>query len=293
MKFFNIFNKLKLYISMVRYGNAHNLDFAVEHWSFFKDLQDFLKNSGGITNKRVLDIGCGKAAWLTLLFASAGARATGIDTEVVKLGFGFKKYSNILFKNGPERFLRTLIWEIFYAQPYFKELEKQADFKLDFSGIETFSMSAKDMHFSDQSFDLIISYEVIEHIPDLEVAVKEMKRVLKPDGIMIHYLHNYTSLSGGHHIAWKYPDKEPSDIVPPWDHLRQNLFPDIPSWISRKRGKEIRDIFEKYFTIEEWSPYLEEGRALLTEQIKAELSDYSEKELLTKGFLIIARPRME
>jgi len=40
--------------------------------------------------------------------------------------------------------------------------------------------------FDDNSFDIIFSSNVLEHITDLTTALGEMKRVLKPSGVMIH-----------------------------------------------------------------------------------------------------------
>jgi len=46
-------------------------------------------------------------------------------------------------------------------------------------------MSAEKMVFEDNFFDVIISFETIEHIQNLSLAVKEMYRVLKPNGKLI------------------------------------------------------------------------------------------------------------
>jgi hypothetical protein len=119
-----------------------------------------------------------------------------------------------------------------------------------------------------------------------------LHRVMKSDGIAYIYVHNYTSLSGGHHIAWKYPDTEPSTVVPPWDHLRQNRYPEIPSWVNRLRERDYRRAFEEQFEILDCFPTATEGKALLTPEIRAELADYSEEELLTKGFVVIAKPKV-
>lgn len=42
------------------------------------------------------------------------------------------------------------------------------------------------MEFEDESFDVIFSSNVLEHISDLPMALGEMKRVLKSNGIMVH-----------------------------------------------------------------------------------------------------------
>jgi len=45
--------------------------------------------------------------------------------------------------------------------------------------------SAEKMNFKDESFDLIICFDTIEHIKDKEDALSEIRRVLKKDGFFI------------------------------------------------------------------------------------------------------------
>lgn len=277
---------------MVRYSSAHRKDFAREHYAFFRRLRDDLRPLvGELEGLRVLDVGCGKSMWLTLLLDGAGARATGIDTEWVEPGGSPRKYWGILRANGPERALRTLIWDLVYARSYYAELARVCPFPLRFDRVDGRRMSATELEFDDATFDLVVSHEVFEHLPDVEGALRELRRVMKPDGVTYIYVHNYASLSGGHHIAWKYPDTEPSDVVPAWDHLRQNLHPDIPSWINRWREHRFREAFDRHFEVSDWIHTEREGEALLTPEIRAELAEYGEDELLTKGFVAVARPK--
>ena len=44
----------------------------------------------------------------------------------------------------------------------------------------------KTFPFPDKSFDVVFSSNVLEHIPDLEVILSEIQRVVKPDGCVIH-----------------------------------------------------------------------------------------------------------
>ncbi len=280
--------KAGLYLSMMHYGLFHNRDFAREHYAFYKKMLSYV---GVVNQSRVLDVGCGKSFWLTLLLASHGANVTGIDTEVVQPGFSKKKYIDLLNSNGFERALRTFIWEQFFAKPYFKELAGLNGTALDFDAVDLKAMSGSEMDFPDNTFDLVVSHEVFEHISDIPSALKGLQRVLKPEGTTYIYIHNFTSLSGGHHIAWKYPDTKPSRKVPAWDHLRDKRYPDIPSWLNGFREHEYRTEFEKYFEIIEWMSMDREGKSLLTKEIRQELSDYSEQELLTKGFVVVARPK--
>jgi SAM-dependent methyltransferase len=284
--------RFRLYLSMVGYANSHNQDFAREHWAFFRDMRGRLaalgKDPRGL---RILEVGCGKSYWLTLLLHGYGAKVTGIDTEVIVSGRSPAKYWRIWRQNGLERSARTLIWDLLYAAPYYRELAACADFALPQSGVDVRCGNVALPEFAPREFDLIVSHEVFEHIADVEAAAVRLQTLLKPDGLTYIYVHSFTSLSGGHHIAWKYPDTEPSTTVPPWDHLRQRLFPLIPSWVNGLREHQYRDIFTRHFDILDWLPTKPEGQHLLTPEIRSELAAYSEHELLNKGFIIVARPK--
>jgi SAM-dependent methyltransferase len=39
--------------------------------------------------------------------------------------------------------------------------------------------------YDDESFDLVITSETLEHVPDIDVALREIRRILKPDGMHI------------------------------------------------------------------------------------------------------------
>lgn len=279
--------RIGLYLSMLHYGLACNADFADEHYRFFASLQSYL---GPVTGKRVLDVGCGKSFWLTLLLANAGARVTGIDREVVRPGFSVGKYAALARTNGLERAVRTLVWESVFARPYYRALERLHGAPLSFSNCDLKVSAGAKLDFADATFDLVVSHEVFEHIDDVPGVVAELARILKPDGLTYIYVHSYTSLSGGHHIAWKHPDAAPSRMVAPWDHLRARRHALVPSWLNGWRERDYRAAFERNFAILDWIDLGEEGRALLTPELRAELAGYSERELLNKGFIIVARP---
>jgi ubiquinone/menaquinone biosynthesis C-methylase UbiE len=44
---------------------------------------------------------------------------------------------------------------------------------------------ARRLSFADASFDLVLSNSTLEHIPNFWLACEEMKRVLKPGGVMV------------------------------------------------------------------------------------------------------------
>ncbi len=54
----------------------------------------------------------------------------------------------------------------------------------DISNIELKQASAYDLPFTDDSVDLVYMVTVLTEIPDMGRALREIKRVLKPDGIL-------------------------------------------------------------------------------------------------------------
>jgi len=286
-------SRLRLYLNQLRYAACNTRRFARQHYEFFTNFEkQTAPYFDTLVGQRVLDVGCGKSYWFTLLLHSHGAQVTGIDTEVVEPpGSGRGKYARLLRHNGLERTLKTCCWDVIYSRAYYDEMRKIVPFPIRFDGLDLCQMDATRLDFSDNTFDLVVSHEVFEHLPDVPAVLSEMGRIMKVGAIAYIYIHNYTSLSGGHHIRWKYPDSEPPDDVPPWDHLRENRFPEIPSYINRLRLHEYRRMLEEKFELLEWQLIKREGECFLTPEIRAELVDYSEEELLTKGVTIIACPK--
>ena len=55
----------------------------------------------------------------------------------------------------------------------------------------------------DESFDFVVSYQVLEHVKSIEHIFSECIRVLKPGGFMYHVCPNYFSFYDGHYnIIW-------------------------------------------------------------------------------------------
>lgn len=283
--------RLYLYYEQIRYADSNSLRFAQENWDFFCKMRDYFNEMGiELKDKHILDVGCGKSYWLTLLLHSYGAIASGTDTEYVLPGKKISKYLKLVKHNGIERAAKTFYWDIMYGREYYRFLQNEATFPLNFDKLDIRQLMPPHYPYGDNEFDLLVSHEVFEHIADLPGALQEIKRILKPGAYTYIYVHLFPSISGGHHIAWKYPDENPSNRVPPWDHLRENRYPQIPSWINKMREHEYRECFEQAgFKIVDWITYATEGKSLLTPEIKAELSEYSEEELLKKGIVIVAQ----
>ena len=97
-------------------------------------------------------------------------------------------------------------------------------------------MDVKRLAFPDAYFDAAYSLNVFEHINDLEGAYRELRRVLKPGGLL--YLYSspiWTSYRGHHFNHWL---SDYVDLIPPWGHLylgKARLFEEI----ARKKGSAV------------------------------------------------------
>lgn len=113
-----------------------------------------ISRSGIKEGMKVLEVGCGSGAFTTFV-----ARAVGDKGEVFALDI----------------------------QP---EMLKQIENKLkrpenkDIKNIRLIEGDALNMPLKDNYFDLVYSITVFQEIPDKHKALKEMKRVLKPKGIL-------------------------------------------------------------------------------------------------------------
>jgi SAM-dependent methyltransferase len=113
----------------------------------------------------------------------------------------------LLCNNVPELFDKTIL-DVGCASGFFlKDLTRLGKLTIgidirDNSNISpTLNFIQADCHtlpFKDQSFDLVVSLGVLEHVADYEQAIIEMKRLLKPNG--------YLFLMMGTTPLWKYLD---------------------------------------------------------------------------------------
>jgi SAM-dependent methyltransferase len=86
-------------------------------------------------------------------------------------------------------------------------IQKQLGGSVDFG----FGDIVQGLPCKDGEFAIITSTSVLEHVMDLPAALREMRRLLADDGVLIHSYHPYFGPDGGHALA--IPDC-------PWGHLR-------------------------------------------------------------------------
>lgn len=95
--------------------------------------------------------------------------------------------------------------------------------------------------FVDKSFDVIASFELIEHIPEdkFNIFLNEIKRVLKDDGISLHYFVVDSQCRLGKFIK-RYPD------------LFNKYFVEKDGHHGLRKASDIKKIFDEHFNVLEF-----------------------------------------
>lgn len=111
----------------------------------------------GIREPRVLDLGCGHGALTYRFLSIPGINLTGVDLSPAMIDLAKKAHPN-------------------------------ADFLVD--DIEALS-------FEENIFDVVFCNGVLHHLPCLDMGLKEVRRILKPGGILVAREPNAANLSTG------------------------------------------------------------------------------------------------
>jgi SAM-dependent methyltransferase len=266
---------------------------------FKKTLHDLkLCGFGNLEGKRVLDLGCGQRYAFALQCAAKKAKVTALDINYVQPVFLPVAFMRTLRRNGLKRTLKSTARRLLFDNAYYHHLESFSnEYLLSYKSEIDFVVADPtkgNYPLPSNSFDLIASNAVVEHIPHVPKFAQEIKRLLALNGCFYAIIHNYYSLSGGHNLEWEYPDESPSTKVPPWDHLRDNRFPAF-TYLNRYKPAEYREIFETHLRVllfegrdVNHDPGRLEGESLLTDDLLAELG-YSKELLLTRAWCIVCK----
>jgi 2-polyprenyl-6-hydroxyphenyl methylase/3-demethylubiquinone-9 3-methyltransferase len=121
-------------------------------------LRMFAPVVGGWADRKVLDLGCG-GGFLSEELAKAGARVTGVDPSApaVEAARLHARAQDL-----------TIAYEVGAGEAIPAE---------------------------DQSFDVVVCVDVLEHVTDLRAVIREISRVLRPGGLFLFDTINRTALA--------------------------------------------------------------------------------------------------
>lgn len=86
-------------------------------------------------------------------------------------------------------------------------------FAAEKTGLEIINGSITELPFEDNSFDLVCAFDVIEHVEDDALAVSEMKRVARKDGVIFITVPAFMSLWSHHDVINHHFRRYKSDQV--------------------------------------------------------------------------------
>ena len=211
----------------------------------FLSYYEYLKN---FKTEHVLEIGCGLGYCSALLSKISGSVvATDLAEESL--------LDHAIGLDRPKNFLQNL----------------------SVKNVQVLPASAEELPFPDNSFDLVFSSHVLEHVPNKEKAVREINRVLRPGGIhfcvtptrsdLIYYLfihYAYLGKRAIHHVQKFFSKKkiggaspQAEKKVPLGSSVRQQLkhFPFPPV-----HGNEKHYLLElKKWSFSDWKSLLTNG----------------------------------
>lgn len=135
--------------------------------------------------QRVLDLGCGHGRHLHALYWSqTPVTAVGVDLDHANCAIALDKFFE-LPPPEPASDLRSAVLS---------------------------AGDAAQLPFDDNTFDRIVCSEVLEHVPDPEAVLAEIRRILKPDGIFVASVPRYWPEKICWFLAPAYP-REPGGHV--------------------------------------------------------------------------------
>lgn len=246
------------------------------------------KTGQNLFHARILEIGYGARPNRLLAMISLGYNARGIDLDKPIIKFGFREFLESFEKNGFKRalksFVRCLIFDGSERRALDRVLKKRG-VRLLYDEARFLVGDASTFEFQVSSIDFIYSEDVFEHIPPASVSAlsKNLSHALSITGLALISPSIYSGIGGGHLVEW-YPhtlDSDKQRTTEPWEHLRKRrLVADC--YLNELRVCDFEKIFREYFVVKEIvSRDAELGINYLTSEIRNELSEFSEAELLS------------
>jgi len=245
------------------------------------------QHSVDLSAAALLDVGCGNQYPYALLAYQVCSFACGLDPFPLRhqsLDWRSAFRSEGLSYNAFRQFARGA----YTRRLFYRHLAWAGGLEISRWGVPLVRADASAMPFAAESFDVVVSRAAFEHMEDVGGAVREIARVLRPGGLAHITIHPFSALSGGHEKEfWGARSHRPAQ---PWAHLRDKSWTP-PFYLNGLRHRDYMQSFERELSIVDCVVESEEGAEYLTPEIRADLSEFTHRELVTKLLTIVARRR--
>jgi 2-polyprenyl-3-methyl-5-hydroxy-6-metoxy-1,4-benzoquinol methylase len=178
--------------ALAAYDEWHR-EHATGSGPWYEMVRSRLDGSELLNNARALEIGCG-GGHFTRWMAAQGAR------EVIGADFS----PTVINRANSEAAPANLHFEI-------QDIER--------------------LPYEDDSFELVVSCETIEHVPRPQRAVRELARVLQPGGTLLLTCPNYMSVMGLHRLYREATGRKWTEGGQPICHW--TMYPKTATWLRR------------------------------------------------------------
>lgn len=243
-----------------------------------------------LEGQRILEIGPGQGLERAHYL---GVRNTveALDMDAAAIGFDPNGWKSIWQTNGPGRMVKTIGREALVAHRLRRRWVEAV-------GGDEFILPAR--HQGDictwsndgEPFDVAVSWSVFEHVAEPREAMIATLRALRPGGVAMISIHNYTSFNG-HHDIRSFSGSDDERLL--WGHLRPGTasFVEPSAYLNEWRLQDWRELFDEVLPgHEEHLGYPVEPEvfeAALDGPIGEELTDYDRDELMAVNLVYVGR----
>jgi SAM-dependent methyltransferase len=273
-------------------------------WDDFDEYDGYAKQFLGhsLAECRMLEIGFGARPLRLLALSSMGIDAHGVDLDMPVLDGSLREFLTVFKRNGFERCMKSIVRHVLFDR---KEREglaralRQQGFDLEVRREAFFVADAGSAtagaHWEKESFDLVFSEDVFEHIPlsSLSGLLQNMHLWLKPNGIALIRPNIFTGITGGHLLEW-YAHTLQSVTkrqTEPWEHLRKKR-QIADTFLNKLTRKQYREMFADNFEIlHEKVKHPEIGREFIVEEIRHEIR-LPDEELFSNQVMFVLRKKL-
>jgi SAM-dependent methyltransferase len=171
-----------------------------------------------------------------------------------------------------------------------------------YEGVAFAQMDVRNLDFPDDSFDLVTSTAVLEHVDGVERAASEMARVVRPGGLVFaNFGPLYNTYGGAHYLGayehlWmadselrSYLERRGSDL-----ERDEGLFYLQHGMFSRLTCAEYLSIFRQFFVVEYLIVHVSAPglryRRCHSKEWELLMSRFAERDLLTFALTVWMRP---